>query len=51
MDLNVEIDELSAIRQEAEVKINLYENDRIEKEEKLEQVKKRPFMKRLFRRK
>ena len=51
MDLNVKIDELSAIRQEAEVKINLYENDRIEKEEKLEHVKKRPFMKRLFRRK
>jgi hypothetical protein len=51
MDLNVKIDELSEIRQEAEVKINLYENDRIEKEEKLEQVKKRPFMKRLFRQK
>lgn len=51
MDLNVKIDELSMTRQEAEVKINLYENDRIEKEEKLEQVRKKPFMDRLFRRK
>jgi hypothetical protein len=49
MDLNVKIDELSVIRQEAEVKINLYENDRLEKEGKLEEVKKKPFMKRLFR--
>jgi hypothetical protein len=51
MDLNVKIDGLSVTRQEAEVKINLYENDRIEKKEKLEQVRKKPFMDRLFRRK
>ena len=51
MDLNVEIHALSQKRQEAEVQINLYENEKVEKEEKLEQVKQKPFMKRLFRQK
>ncbi len=50
MDLNVKIHALSTTRQEAEVTITLYENDKIEKEEKLEQVRKKPFMERLFRR-
>lgn len=51
MDLNVKVHALSQKRQEAEVKLNLYENERIEKEEKLDQVRQRSFLKRLFRQK
>jgi ABC-type multidrug transport system fused ATPase/permease subunit len=51
MDLNVKIHTLSEKRQEAEVKINLYENDRIDNEEKIELVKNKTFMERLLRRK
>jgi hypothetical protein len=49
MDLNVKINDLNVIRQAAEVQVNLYENDRLEKEVKLEEVREKPFMKRLFR--
>ena len=51
MDLNVEIHALVQKRQEAEVKLTLYENERIEKAEKLDEVRQKPFMKRLFRQK
>lgn len=51
MDLNVKIHALREKRQEAEVKINLYENDRIDMEEKIELVRKKTFLERLFRRK
>lgn len=51
MELNVKIQDLREKRQEAEVMINLYQNDRIEKEEKLEKIKNKTFMDRLLRRK
>ena len=51
MDLHVKIHALSQKRQEAEVKLTLFENERMEKAEKLEQVRRKPFMKRLFRQK
>jgi hypothetical protein len=51
MELNVKIHELREKRQEAEVKVNLHQNEKRKKEERLEQVRKKPFMKRLLRRK
>lgn len=51
MELNVKIHALREKRQEAEVKINLYQNDKREKEGRLSQARNKPFMKRLFRQK
>ena len=51
MDLNVKIHDLRDKRQEAEVKINLYENDRTDNEEKIELVRKKTFLERLLRNK
>ena len=51
MDLNVKSHALLEKRQEAEVKMTLYENEKIEKEVKIEEVSNRPFIKRLLRQK
>ena len=51
MELNVKIHTLREKRQEAEVKINLYQNDRMDNEEKIELVRKKTFLERLLRRK
>jgi cell division protein FtsL len=51
MELNVKIHTLREKRQEAEVKINLYGNDRIDNEEKIELVRKKTFLERLLRKK
>jgi hypothetical protein len=51
MELNVKIHTLREKRQEAEVKINLYGNDRIDNEEKIELVRKKTFLDRLLRKK
>lgn len=49
MDLNVKIHALREKRQDAEVKINLYENDRKENEKKIELLRKKSFVERLLR--
>ena len=51
MELNVKIHTLREKRQEAEVKINLYQNDRMDNEEKIELVRKKTFLERLLRKK